>query len=49
MSKVILPKGFNIDELKKLQGVGKSIGIENSVDVEVKETTHKRIEKGWFM
>ena len=38
-----------VNELKKIQEVGKSIGIENSVDVEVKETTHKRIEKGWFM
>ena len=38
-----------VNELRKIQEVGKSIGIENSVDVEVKETTHKRIEKGWFM
>jgi hypothetical protein len=38
-----------VNELKKLQGVGKSIGIDNSVNVEVKETTSKRIEKDWFI
>ncbi len=36
--------------LKKLQRVGKAIGIENTVEVEVKESVaSKRIGMGWFM
>lgn len=39
-----------VNELKKLQEVGKAIGIENTVDVEIQESrVTERINRGWFM
>ena len=39
-----------VNELKNLQRVGRSIGIENTANVEVKEiNVSERIDRGWFM
>jgi hypothetical protein len=39
-----------VQGLKNLQRVGRSIGIENTVNVEVKEiNVSERIASGWFM